>query len=104
MQEDILQLETQINRVLPVVNNLTKPQMAAFEQTKLNLLSNKETAANLDREIKQLMNDLRSVAKEEIYITKEAYPGTYIQIGKKSTILSNMTKGRFLIEFGELNV
>jgi uncharacterized protein len=104
MQEDILQLESQINRILPVVNNLTKPQVAAFEQTKQKLLLNKESAMNLDREIKQLMNDLRSVGKEEIYVTKEAYPGTYIQIGKKSSVLSNMTNGRFTLEFGELNV
>jgi uncharacterized protein len=104
MQDDILHSESQINRVLPVVNNLTKPQIAAFEQTKQRLVANKESAANLDREIKQLMNDLRSVGKEEIQVTKEAYPGTYIQIGKKSTILSKMTNGRFLLEFGELNV
>ena len=104
MQEDILQLESQVNGVLPVINNLTKPQVAAFEQAKQKLISNKESAANLDREIKQLMNGLRSVGNEEIQITKKAFPGTYIQIGKKSTILSNMTNGRFLLEFGELNV
>ena len=104
MQEDILQLESQVNRILPIVGNLTKPQVAAFEQTKQKLLSNKESAADLDREIKQLMNDLRSVGKEEINVTKEAYPGTYVQIGKKSTVLSNMTNGRFLLEHGELNV
>ncbi len=104
MQEDILQLEAQVNRILPIVSNLTKPQIAAFEQTKHKLASNKESAASLDREIKQLMNDLRSVGKEEINVTKEAYPGTYLQIGKKSTILSQMTNGRFLLEYGELNV
>ena len=104
MQEDILELESQVNRILPVVDKLTKPQIAAFEQTKLKLLSNKESAANLDREIKQYMIDLRSVDKEEIQVTKEAHPGTYIQIGKKSTTLSSMSKGRFLLEFGELNI
>ncbi|WP_274307293.1 DUF342 domain-containing protein [Solibacillus daqui] len=104
MQEDILQLESQVNRILPIVNNLTKPQIAAFEQTKQKLSSNKESAASIDREIKQLMNDLRSVGKEEITVTKEAYPGTFLQIGKKSTVLSRNTKGRFLLESGELNV
>ena len=104
MQEDILQLESQINRVLPLVQNLTKPQLAALEQTKQNLAATKETVINLDREIKQLMNDLRSVDKEEIHVTKEAHPGTYIQIGKKSSLLSTMTNGTFLLEFGELNV
>lgn len=104
MQEDVVQLETQINRILPIAENLTKPQLAALEQTKQKLADNKEAVINLDREIKQLMNDLRSVDKEEIHVTKEAYPGTYIQIGNKSSILSKMTNGKFLLEFGELNV
>ena len=83
---------------------MTKPQLAVFEQTKQKLDNNKSTAMELDREIKQLMNDLRKVGKEEIEVKKEAYPGTYIQIGKKSSFLSTMTNGRFLIENGELNV
>ena len=58
----------------------------------------------IDHEIKVLMNDLRNVGKEEIQVLKQAYPGTYIQIGKKSSILSKMTNGTFLLEFGELNV
>lgn len=104
MQEDILQLETQIERILPVIHTLTRRQSAAMDLTKQKLASNKETAQNLDREIKQLMNDLRKVSKAEIHVTKEAYPGTYIQIGKKSTVLTSITNGRFLIENGELNV
>lgn len=104
MQEDILQLETQIERILPVIHTLTQRQSAALDLTKQKLASNKETAQNLDREIKQLMNDLRKVSKAEIHVTKEAYPGTYIQIGKKSTVLTSITNGRFLIENGELNV
>ena len=59
---------------------------------------------SLDREIKQMMSDLRNAGNEEIHVTKEAYPGTYLQIGKKSTILSSLTKGQFKIELGELNV
>lgn len=104
MQDDVLQLEAQVNRVLPVIRNLTRPQIATFEQTKQKLATNKEEAMNLDREIKQLMHDLRNVGREEIHVTKEAYAGTYIQIGKKSSILSNATNGRFLLEFGELNI
>lgn len=104
MQEDILLLESQVSRIAPVIQNLTKAQIAAFEKTKQKLATDKETAMNLDREIKQLMNDLRSVGKEEINIVKEAHPGTYLQIGRKSTILSKMTNGRFLLEMGELNV
>ena len=104
MQEDMMQLEEQIERILPVIHTLTQRQLTALELTKQKLASNKETAQNLDREIKQLMNDLRKVSKAEIHVTKEAYPGTYIQIGKKSTVLTSITNGRFLIENGELNV
>lgn len=104
VQVDILQLESQIDRILPVIHTLTKRQLAALEQTKQKFASNKESAQNLDREIKQLMSDLRNISKEEIHVVKEAYPGTYIQIGKKSTVLTSITNGRFLIENGELNV
>lgn len=104
MQEDMVQLESQIDRILPVIHTLTQRQLAALEITKQKLASTKETAQNLDREIKQLMNDLRKVSKAEIHVTKEAYPGTYIQIGNKSTVLTSITNGRFLIENGELNV
>lgn len=104
IQEDMVQLEIQIDRILPVIHMLTQRQLAAMELTKQKLASNKETAQNLDREIKQLMNDLRKVSKAEIHVTKEAYPGTYLQIGKKSTVLTSITNGRFLIENGELNI
>lgn len=104
MQEDIVHLESQIERIVPVIHTLTQRQTEALELTKQKHASNKETALNLDREIKQLMSDLRKVSKAEIHVTKEAYPGTYIQIGKKSTVLTSTTNGRFLIENGELNV
>ena len=104
MQEDISKFEAQIDRLLPGIHMLTQRQLAALEQTKQKLASNKETAQNLDKEIKQLMNDLRKVSKAEIHVTKEAYPGTYIQVGKKSALLTSITNGRFLIENGELNV
>ena len=104
MHEDIVHLEGQVTRSIPIVKNFNKQQVVAFEQAKQKLNQLKEQSATLDREIKQMMNDLRNVGKEEIHVTKEAYPGTYVQIGKKSTVLSNMTNGKFLLEFGELNV
>lgn len=50
------------------------------------------------------MQNLKNVGKEQIVVKKEAYPGTYIQIGNKSSILSRITQGTFLLEFGELNI
>lgn len=104
LQEEIEPLEEQVNRLKPIVERLNKQQIAAFEQAKQNLNEYKEEAMAIDQEIKVMMNDLRNVGKEEIQVSKEAYPGTYIQIGKKSTILSKVTNGTFLLEFGELNV
>ncbi|WP_332645234.1 DUF342 domain-containing protein [Lysinibacillus sp. 54212] len=104
LQEEIVSLDEQVSRLTPIVDRLNKQQIAAFEQAKQNLNEYKEDAIQVDLEIKQLMNDLRNAGKEEIIVTKEAYPGTYIQIGKKSSILTKMTNGKFLLEFGELNV
>lgn len=104
LQEEITTLEEQVNQLKPIVERLNTQQVAAFEQAKQNLNDYKEEAMVIDHEIKVMMNDLRNIGKEEIQVTKEAYPGTYIQIGKKSTILSKMTNGTFLLEFGELNV
>lgn len=42
------------------------------------------------------MHDLKNVGKEEIVVKKEAYPGTYIQIGSKSSLLNKTTQGTFL--------
>ena len=104
LQEDILSLEEQITRLSDIVDRLNKQQLLAFEQAKLNLKQYKEEAVSTDYEIKEMMKDLRSVGKEEISVTKEAHPGTYIHIGKKSSLLTKMTNGKFLLEYGELNV
>lgn len=104
LQEDIFSLEEQVDRLAGVVSTLNQQQLAALEQAKINLKLYKEEAVATDYEIKEMMQDLRNVGKEEINVTKEAYPGTYIQIGKKSSLLTKMTNGKFLLEYGELNV
>lgn len=104
LQAEITSYEEKIKSLLPVVKQMNTQQIAVFEETKQALSRLKAEALTVDREIKVIMEELRHAGKEEITVTKEAYPGTYIQIGKKSTILSKMTNGKFLLEFGELNV
>lgn len=104
LQAEITSYEEKITSLLPVVKQMNTQQIVAFEETKQALSKLKEEAVTVDREIKVTMDELRHAGKEEITVTKEAYPGTYIQIGKKSSILSKMTNGKFLLEFGELNV
>ncbi|KGR81631.1 DUF342 domain-containing protein [Lysinibacillus odysseyi] len=102
LHEETMKLEEQVNRLDNV--QLNSQQLAALEQAKQNLQRQKDEAAYIDQEIKQMMNDLRNVGKEEIVVTKTAYPGTFIQVGRKASILSKETNGKFLLEFGELNV
>ena len=104
LQAEITSYEEKIKSLLPVVKQMNTQQIAVFEETKHALSRVKAEAVTVDREIKVIMEELRHAGKEEITVTKEAYPGTYIQIGKKSSILSKMTNGKFLLEFGELNV
>ena len=104
LQEDIISLEEQVERLAGFTGTLNPQQLAAFEQAKVNLKVYKEEAVSADYEIKEMMQDLRNIGKEEISVTKEAHPGTYIQIGKKSSLLTKNTNGKFLLECGELNV
>ncbi|SOC27083.1 hypothetical protein SAMN05880501_1215 [Ureibacillus xyleni] len=103
-QEEIVQLTTKINLIGEYKQSLNRQQAAGLDQIKIEIEKKKEVAVQLDREIKELMYNLKNVGKEEITVKKEAHPGTYIQIGAKSSLLSNMTQGTFLLEFGELNV
>ncbi|MFJ8460927.1 DUF342 domain-containing protein [Lysinibacillus xylanilyticus] len=104
LQFEISEHEAKIKSLLPFLNQMSKEQIASFEETKQGLAKLKAEAATNDREIKLAMDEMRHAGKEEIIVKKEAHPGTYIQIGKKSSFLSKMTNGKFLIEFGELNV
>ncbi|MGE7840923.1 DUF342 domain-containing protein [Lysinibacillus sp. NPDC093712] len=103
-QSEISELEAKITSLLPLLKQMSTQQIASFEETKQRLSKLKAEAVTMDREIKLMMDEMRHAGKEEIIVTKEAYPGTYIQIGKKSSLLNNMTNGKFLLEFGELNV
>ena len=104
LQEENGQIETTINRYVGIGSSLNTNQISAYEQAKQVLNRNRGIMESLDREIKKMMEDLRESGNEEIYVAKEANPGTYIQIGRKSTILTNLKRGRFKIELGELNV
>lgn len=103
-QEEIVKLQEKLGKLEPFLNRLTNEQIAVYEQTKQELTLRKAEAQHYDREIKIMMEALRYAGKEYIQITKEAHPGTVIKIGKKSSMISKLTSGKFLVEFGELNI
>ena len=61
---------------------MSKEQIATFEETKQILTKLKADAVTIDHEVKLIMDEMRHAGKEEIIVTKEAHPGTYIHIGK----------------------
>ncbi|MFJ5768664.1 FapA family protein [Psychrobacillus sp. NPDC093180] len=101
LQEEMSKLEIQIDQLK---NAFTVQQIAVFEQTKQKYNQLQVEIKEIDTEIKRILRTLRQSNDYYIHITKEANAGTMIQIGYKSSVLSNPTKGKFKIENGELNV
>lgn len=103
-QEEMQALQEKLSKLEPFLSRLTNEQVAVYEQTKQSLSLRRGEAQHFDREIKIMMEGMRLAGKEYVLVTKEAHPGTFIKIGKKSALLSKLTSGKFQIEFGELNV
>lgn len=104
LQEEIINMTAKIDQLSKVKDRLNSEQLEMFNKTKEMLDTKMNEAEKMDFEIKELLNDLKDTGKQEIVVMKEAHPGTFLQIGKKSTLLSKLTKGRFKLEFGEFNV
>ncbi|WP_313894357.1 FapA family protein [Psychrobacillus sp.] len=104
LQGDLTQLNTQVNQLKLLKNNMNVQQIAVYEQTKQKFNNMQSDIKELDIEIQRILNVLRQSVEYFINVTKEANAGTIIHIGTKSTVLSKRTKGRFKLENGELNV
>lgn len=103
-QEEIIDFTAKIDRIIANKDKLNVHQLQSLEDLKEELEKKKQMSIEIDQEIKQLMNEAKDAGKEEIVVTKSAYPGTVIQIGKKSSLLNHITQGTFRLESGELNV
>lgn len=104
LKEDIVRISSQIEKLEQVVHMLSDVQKETFQKTKDVLQSKIKESEEINAEIQQLLTQVRTKKDYEIHVTKEAHPGTFIQIGRKSTTLNHLTQGRFLLENGELNV
>ena len=104
IREEVLQLTIKVNDVNQHKSKLNRMQLQSFQVLQKELEKKKAYSGLIDSEIQQLMQAVKEIGKEEIVVKKEANPGTYIQIGNKSSLLNRSTQGKFLIEFGELNV
>lgn len=104
MQEEILKLTEKVEKLSALRDRMNPAQLQSVKELKEVLEDKKQQMIQIDHEIQELMENLKSMGKGEIIVRKEAYPGTFIQIGNKSSLLTNLTKGRFVMELGELNV
>jgi len=104
LHDEIVHISSRLNNMILNKVQMKDNQLLALEQAGKLVEQKKQEAEQMDMEIKTLMNQFHKQAKEQIVVRKEAYPGTLIQIGRKSTLLSKQTNGVFRIENGELNV
>lgn len=83
---------------------LKGPQAEAFEKMLETIESNRDAIVELDKEIQLGLRKIKQAVPAQIEVTREAYPGTIIQIGLKSSTLHVGAKGIFEIVDGVLNV
>ncbi|MGF9975338.1 DUF342 domain-containing protein [Viridibacillus arvi] len=103
LEADISNVKARITPLLDFVDKMNGAQRKAFEDSKVLLQEKENELTKIDKEVQTILQSLKSMGTEKIQITKEAYPGTYIQLGKKSTTLNTQTCGNFKLEQGEIN-
>ena len=103
-QEVAAKLEHNVSLIEGVQKDLKGARADAYLKLTETIKSNKESILHLDKEIQLELRKIKLAVPGQIEVTKEAYSGTIIEIGSKSSILHGTTKGIFTIEDGVLNV
>lgn len=104
LQEETTKLNFSLSQLKQFKSSMTVQQIAVYEQTKQKYNRIQREVKELDEEIQRILKMLRQTSDYFIQITREANPGTVIQIGNKSSYLTKQTQGKFKLENGELNV
>ncbi|WP_419958916.1 DUF342 domain-containing protein [Psychrobacillus sp. BM2] len=103
LQEETTKLNFSLSQLNQFKSSMTNQQVAIYEQTKQKYNEIQREIKELDGEIQRILKMLRQTSDYFIQITREANPGTIIQIGNKSSFLTTQTQGKFKLENGELN-
>lgn len=104
LESEIKSLFQKVMQIEKFSASLSKAQQELFEDTKFQLDLKKSSLFKLNQEVQTMLKQVNEAGKEHIEVTKEAFQGTVIKIGKRSTTLNIKTKGVFKLENGELNV
>jgi len=103
-QEVVAKLEHHILLLEGVSRDLEGARAVAYLKMTETLDANRESILDLDKEIQLELRKIKLAVPGQIEVTKEAYPGTIVEIGSKSSLLHVTTKGIFTISDGVLNV
>lgn len=103
-KEVVARLEEHTAKFELVATGHASHQAKALQQSKETIDSNNQVIAELDREIQLMLHQIKTAVPPQIIVTREAFPGTIIQIGKLSSLLHKQTKGTFKVIDGALNV
>lgn len=103
-QEMIVKLEGHLIQFEEAGISPSGPQAEAVDKMKLAIQTHQDEILELDQEIQLDLQRLKTAVPAKIEVTKEAYAGTVLQVGMKTTTLHNPTKGIFTLVDGLLNV
>ena len=103
-QKVIGKLEASLAKFEEMATDLSSKQPEVYEKMRSTIELNRVAITELDREIQSVLDKIKYAVPAQIEVTKEAFPGTVIRIGKKSSTLHDQTKGIFKIVDGVLNV
>ncbi|MCM3710938.1 DUF342 domain-containing protein [Sporosarcina luteola] len=105
IQKNTLHLETQLSLFdNGLSNQLHGEQADAYDKLHKTLQAGRDKMFELDREIQVGLYKIKTAKPPQIEVSKEAYPGVIIQIGSKTSLLNNTTKGVFEVVDKILNV
>ncbi len=103
--EELKKIELTLKKMEAIKNNLTLDQLKMLDKMSTTILVKQQQIMSLDQTIKTKLELVQTATPPKIEVTREAYPGVNLQIGKLSTILNRETKGVFeLTGEGVLNV
>ncbi|WP_153732908.1 DUF342 domain-containing protein [Sporosarcina obsidiansis] len=103
--EELKKIELTLFKMGEAKHNLSPEQLELFEKMEMTMRAKQQQIMALDQTIKTKLLLVQTATTPKIEITKEAYPGVTIQIGRMSSMLNRVSKGVFeLTSEGVLNV
>ncbi|GKV64557.1 MULTISPECIES: DUF342 domain-containing protein [Sporosarcina] len=103
--EELKKIELTMGKMETVKSSLSAAQLEMLDKMGTTIQAKQQQIMSLDQTIKTKLELVQTAVSPKIEVTREAYPGVNLQIGKMSAMLNRETKGVFeLTGEGVLNV